>query len=558
MKRRVKLLSMLIVLALLTATLGLAVPSITVEVQGIGEGSSPVYSPTGSGGYYYWVYTSSDVIANVTLSFANNLSAGTDIIVTLYNSSGEIIAIWNKTLTQPLPALEETNVTPTSQVNINNVSNITVTLLSPDLISSPGIINLQVHKIGVGLRTGDLCNPIVVSNQKTVGLVNYTVKIILNSSTQVLWNYVNSTNLYFTTDSGYPLYYWIQELDTSNENGVIWVKINSIPAEANVTICMHYGGTNPYRSYNNPEKTFLFFDDFNGSSINQSKWNVHGNPVVSNGILQLSGYYQVGNNIYGNATWIWTKQNFPTSYEVILNASLSYPDQTISVNNPDTFVPGPFYLIYINSSGVGYGETVEYYTQYNWILPTTSTYDALTNRSISTGRGTVLGYINNPYDIGSWHIFEVYVNSNGTIYTYQDDSLLVEYNLSQSTVVSGPFALGQITGRSPSEYDWVAIRNHVYPEPSITIKHWYAALKFYPQPPNTLNEKSGSATLLGISFIPLSDEMTTPELSGTVRNSLEAPRMNLKTKKAREGAEEIVPLPIPIPEGTWYTTPPFS
>ncbi|WP_297500147.1 DUF2341 domain-containing protein [Thermococcus sp.] len=547
---KLRVLSVFFILTVIVTTFGLAVPGINITVQGIGEGSSPVYSPTGSGGFYFWV-DSSGMILNITLSFANDLSKGTGIFVKLYNSSGGLIALWNRTLKKTLPALEEINITPTSQVNINNVHDIRVVLSSSDLIFSPGMIDLYVGKLGEGEWTGDLCNPVQVSNLQAVNLGNYTIKVVLNSSTQILWNYINSTNVYFTTDSGVPLYYWIQELDTNNRRGVIWVRVNSIPAQKNVTVCMHYGGKNPYRSYDNPQRVFLFFDDFTGASVNRSRWNVHGDPRVSRGKLQLSGYYQVGNGIYGNASWIWTKINLPPSYEVILNASLSSPDRTISQNNPDAFIPGPFYTIYINSSGVGYGETIEYYTQYSRVLPTTSTYDALTNRSINTGRGTVLGYINNPYGIGSWHIFEIYINSNGIVSTYQDGSLVVRYNLSSSAVLSGSFAIGQITGGTPSEYDWVAIRKHVSPEPSVRIHHWYGSLKFSPQPPVTLGNKSRLAILsVSASSVggTLLSEVATPELSKAIKVPSNATLLHPRPSGARQ-VKEIVPIPTPIAEG---------
>ncbi|WP_297506056.1 DUF2341 domain-containing protein [Thermococcus sp.] len=547
--KKLRIITVLLILALLAITLGLAIPGINMRIQGIGEGSSPVYSPTGSGGFYFWVDGSGNIV-NVTLSFANDLSAGTKVFVKLYNSSGGLIALWNRTLKQLLPALKEINVTPTSQVNVNEVYDIRVVLSSPDLISPPGKINLSVNKLGEGAWAGDLCNPVQVSNSQAVSLSNYTIRVVLNSSTQILWNYLNPTNVYFTTASGSPLYYWIQELDTNNRRGVIWVKVTSIPAEKNVTVCMHYGGVNPYTSYNNPEKVFLFFDDFSGTSVNQSKWNIHGNPTVSGGKLQLSGYYQVGNGIYGNPSWVWTKINLPTSYEVILNASISSPDLTISRNNPDTFIPGPFYTIYIDSSGVGYGETIEYYTYYYLgIIPITNTYDALTNRSVVTGRGTVLGYTGNPYSIGSWHIFEIYVNSNGTVHTYQDGSSMVRYTLPSSAVLRGPFALGQITGGNPSEYDWVAIRKHISPEPSVKVGHWYGSLKFRPQPPATLEKKSGLATILGILTSGSSDTLPVRALGPEALEVRSNPsHLAHGTNKPEEGVREITFIPVPIPE----------
>ena len=468
---------MLILTAL--AVLGLAVPNISVQIQGVGSSTTPVYSPTGSGGFYFWISTATYNILNVTLMFADNLSAGTTIYVKLYNSSGDLIAVWSRTLTRVLPALEEINVSPSTQVSIYDVSDIHIVLDSPDYVSGAGSFQLLVKKIGVGLFAGDICNPIAVNNPGIAPLYNYTIKVALNSTSDVLWGYINSTNVYFTTSTGSPLYYWVQQLDSTNEHAVLWVKVPYIPAGESVVVCMHYGGTNPYSSYNDPHRTFLLFDDFDGTSVNTTRWNVHGTPSVSGGILYMSGVYQIGwfyPRIYGNSTWIWTKINLPSSYEVIMNASLSYPDWGIAFGS-NSFTPGPFYAIYINAtSGIGYGETIEYDNNLN-------EYDALTRRSIINGSGTVLDYINNPYTLNTWSIFEIYVNSNSTVYTYQDGTLVVWYTLNPSYVTSGPFGFGQITGRTPSEYDWIAIRKHASPEPTVTVGHWYGALVYYPSPP---------------------------------------------------------------------------
>jgi len=477
---------------LLFSTAGLAVPNFDLYPQSIGATVSKVYSPAGSGGFYFWIYYNY-TIANVTLTFSDNLSTNTIIYVKLYNLSGDLIAVWNRTLTTKLPAFKEINVSPSSQVNISDVYDIRVVLNSKEYIvlNSSSNFELQVSKIGEGFYVGDICNPVTIINSNPNTLYNYTVKIVLNSSTDVLWSYINSTNVYFTTTTGAPLYYWVQQLNPVNEYGVLWVKLPSIPGVGNVTVCMHYGGVNQYPEYNDPEKVFLFFDDFSGTSLNLTKWNVHGTPTLSGGILYMSGVYQLGSTIYGNSTWIWTKMNLPLSYEVIMNASLSYPDRTISRNNPGYFIPGPFYIADINTtSGIGYGEAIEYYTYLLFnIIPITLTYDAWTNRSVYTGTGSVLNYASNPYTLNAWSIFEIYINSNGSVYTYQNETLMASYSIPATNVTSGPFGFGQITGRLPSEYDWIAIRKHVVPEPKIKVGHWYGALQFYPVPPDDPPQK---------------------------------------------------------------------
>jgi len=59
-------------------------------------------------------------------------------------------------------------------------------------------------------------------------------------------------------------------------NVEVWVKIPYIPANGQVTIYMYYGGESTYLEYNNPYKTFLFFDDFSqDTSANYTKTPVY-------------------------------------------------------------------------------------------------------------------------------------------------------------------------------------------------------------------------------------------------------------------------------------------
>jgi hypothetical protein len=107
-----------------------------------------------------------------------------------------------------------------------------------------------------------------------------------------------SSEVYFTAaDSQTPLYYCIEQgLSPSEASGTvpnIWVKVPQIPKEG-TKIYVYEGlspqkGTGPDRSntdvvlrdlslksnrYCDPIKVFLFYDDFNGSQLDESKWAV--------------------------------------------------------------------------------------------------------------------------------------------------------------------------------------------------------------------------------------------------------------------------------------------
>ncbi len=99
----------------------------------------------------------------------------------------------------------------------------------------------------------------------------------------------DGADIRFTDENGTELAYWIENWDYDGRNAKIWVKVPQIPANGESKIVMYYG--NPAATgASNGEATFEFFDDFDGTSIDGTKWYInHGTPSVSDGVLRLSG-----------------------------------------------------------------------------------------------------------------------------------------------------------------------------------------------------------------------------------------------------------------------------
>ncbi|MDY6931172.1 MAG: DUF2341 domain-containing protein [Halobacteriota archaeon] len=94
----------------------------------------------------------------------------------------------------------------------------------------------------------------------------------------------------FFNEEGDKLYYWIEDFDPYIEVAKIWVKVPDIPADDEIKIKMYYGNKNT-ESESNGDKTFDFFDDFEGDSLNKAKWNSNaGNAIsVDDGIIYMTG-----------------------------------------------------------------------------------------------------------------------------------------------------------------------------------------------------------------------------------------------------------------------------
>ena len=72
--------------------------------------------------------------------------------------------------------------------------------------------------------------------------------------------------------NGKLLPYWIEPYSINYQYTKIWFKIDCIPAGGSVTVYMYYGNPSA-ASMAAPEEVFLFFDDFNGPTIDGEKWN---------------------------------------------------------------------------------------------------------------------------------------------------------------------------------------------------------------------------------------------------------------------------------------------
>ena len=71
----------------------------------------------------------------------------------------------------------------------------------------------------------------------------------------------------------WKLPYWIEKWDAQNEQAKVWVKVPKIPANGSVDLYIYYGSPTAV-SESDGESVFEFFDDFEGSSLDTSKWTV--------------------------------------------------------------------------------------------------------------------------------------------------------------------------------------------------------------------------------------------------------------------------------------------
>ena len=124
-------------------------------------------------------------------------------------------------------------------------------------------------------------------------LVDAAVLITLNPGT---FDYARAlpdgSDLRFSTDgTGFQapdLPHWIESYDPAGTSR-IWIRVPLVPANAGVTIYLYYGNPEAH-NVENGDLVFDFFDDFEGSELDGTKWMIlqnQGSIVVEAGVLKL-------------------------------------------------------------------------------------------------------------------------------------------------------------------------------------------------------------------------------------------------------------------------------
>jgi hypothetical protein len=132
---------------------------------------------------------------------------------------------------------------------------------------------------------------IIITENSGETLTGYQVPINLDFSN---FNFSqaknNGSDLRFFS-GGRTLSYWIESWDPENEEALIWVKIPSLPANEDTVLIMNYGNPTA-QTVSDGEKTFEFFDDFEGDKLQGFVWNTEsaggGLVEVKNGICKVT------------------------------------------------------------------------------------------------------------------------------------------------------------------------------------------------------------------------------------------------------------------------------
>ncbi|MBU0757817.1 MAG: DUF2341 domain-containing protein, partial [Nanoarchaeota archaeon] len=284
---------------------------------------------------------------------------------------------------------------------------------------------------------------ILVNITETSGgdLDGYQVNLSINTSGPISEGKMDEScsDMRFADDNKNTLGYWI-ESGCNTANTVVWLNA-TLSASLSNTVYMYYGNQDSV-SASDGDNVFIFFDDFLGSSLDTSKWNV----------VDATGWSVGAGNLSGTSTTGRIQSQSSYSAPIIQEAKTISP--TRAANGEQT---AGFWTS--DADGIGILE-------HNGGTPTRYWY-----RNDAGWPG--------PYDFDTlvnWHYIRITALDSNNVNLWVEDLTDGSYNShsATNTISNEPITLGRRydngnTGQAYQQYwDWLRLRQYVSSVPTVS------------------------------------------------------------------------------------------
>jgi len=241
----------------------------------------------------------------------------------------------------------------------------------------------------------------------------------------------------------WKLPYWIEKWDAQNGQGKVWVKVPKIPANSSVDLYVYYGNPSAV-SESDPEQVFDLYDDFEGSSVDTTKWTLveEGSTsiTVSDSILDIKTSIGAANKIY-LATQRTFTQPLVVEARVMLKSSYTVH---LELSSSQTSEQAPLVRL-----------ELKYRSGYPTRIVSNDG-----NSVVSSELATITG--------NEWH--QVGIKTDGNIHIgYWDGNTA---SITQTNAFSGYVMIFQKSAYDASMetlIDWVRVRKYAEQEPTIVV-----------------------------------------------------------------------------------------
>lgn len=313
--------------------------------------------------------------------------------------------------------------------------------------------------------------PVNISNPHSSTLLDYSVRIVLNSSNYPLWNRSAPSDIYFAADplGLFPLPYWIESFDQGSQTAVVWVRVDSLPPSTNTTIYMFVDDDNPYPDWRDPDRTFVFFDHFDGASLNTSFWDT--SFAVDYEVRDSMLITRVGGIVLQNPLPFVFQDGYAAEARIMYVLDNRYYGGGLTVSS--SISPAPS-----NNNADALVMMIRAHSSVNSAI-NYRIYGYAADGSVAGSYNVVSAFFVTVTVDYEWYTIGLGTNGTGTaIWLYEDG---VFYNASVSWAkdirwmnLGNFFAAqgGSNTNIQDTYYDWVRIRKWAYPEPQAHVGQW--------------------------------------------------------------------------------------
>jgi gliding motility-associated-like protein len=292
-----------------------------------------------------------------------------------------------------------------------------------------------------------------LNNTNATALSYFQVKVIVNTKTLIDSSKMrlDGGDIRFTNASGTLLTYWYNPATFNTAATEFWVKADAIPAGAS-NIYLFYGNpTSPVVS--SGDATFELFDDFDGTSINASKWTQCGN--ITNVSLNGGTAFFTSSNANPDGI-LYSNQLFPSN--VLVEADV------ISASN------GKAILGMTDNTAKGYATTMENVSSINVmklsILQTDAATCQLVTDLAAPGASPVVNLT------GLWSFLWPSASSQtiswpGGTHNYSDNTNAIPFTSSKQIRLGSH--INSYSSAGSFSVNWLRVRKYIAIDPVSTV-----------------------------------------------------------------------------------------
>lgn len=254
--------------------------------------------------------------------------------------------------------------------------------------------------------------------------------------------------------------FWIE--NHTSDYALVWVEMPEITASSTETAFVYYENSTPVTSPSNGNNTFIFFDDFEGASLNTTTWNTITPTNCAVGVSDGNMTVTWSSATSGNCR-VWSKQGIPVNTKLI--ATKFVPDMT----NPSTFGTNTIGFVENDGNTTTADDSLQF--RFDGTAKAQVDQELITNDGISSNTVNANDEIPEPSVETqrmefNWNTSDAVMFNNYTTQIATSSSNIPSIDLSVFEIIGGN---GGVSYPYVTRVNYFAVANFSSPEPTATF-----------------------------------------------------------------------------------------